>query len=121
MAQPQVMVNPLSIVTPGIFREIFQMTPEDPRVQPRDRPGQKGDGARASSAPAASVPAGALAAPGVTPEVGGSWSAETSGGAPRRSRRREQFCPVLPRARVALRPGPRSGILSLTHGTWGRT
>jgi hypothetical protein len=26
------------------------------------------------------VPEGALAAPGVTPEVGGSWSAETSGG-----------------------------------------
>jgi hypothetical protein len=79
MAKPQVMVNPLSIITPGIFREIFQMTPEDPRVQPRDRPPQKGDAARASSAPAASVPAGALAAPGVTPEVGGSWSAETSG------------------------------------------
>ena len=27
MANPQVMVNPLSIITPGIFREIFQMTP----------------------------------------------------------------------------------------------
>jgi hypothetical protein len=81
MARPQVMVNPLSIITPGIFREIFQMTPEDPRVQPRDRPGQKGDGPRASSAPAASVPGGALVAPGVTPEVGGSWSAETGSGA----------------------------------------
>ena len=79
MARPQVMVNPLSIITPGIFREIFQMTPDDPRVQPRDRPGPRGEGARASSAPAASVPGDALAAPGVAPEVGGSWSAETSG------------------------------------------
>jgi AsmA-like C-terminal region len=79
MARPEVIVNPLSIITPGIFREIFQMTPEDPRVQPRDRPVQKGEGARASSAPPASMPAGALIAPGVTPEVGGSWSAETSG------------------------------------------
>ena len=79
MARPQVIVNPLSLLTPGIFREIFQMTPEDPRVLPRDRPSPKGDGARASSAPAAGVSGDALAAPGVAPEVGGSWSAETSG------------------------------------------
>ena len=81
MARPQVIVNPLSIITPGIFREIFQMTPEDPRVQPRDRPGKKGDGSRASSVPAASLPAGPSPAPGVAPEVGGGWSAETSGSA----------------------------------------
>jgi hypothetical protein len=79
MANPQVVVNPLALLTPGIFREIFQMTPEDPRVVPRDRPSAKGDGARASSAPAAGVPGDALAAPGAAPEVGGSWSAETSG------------------------------------------
>jgi hypothetical protein len=78
MAKPQVMVNPLSIITPGIFREIFQMTPEDPRVQPRDRPAPRSDGARASSAPATSSPDAALAAPGTAPEVGGSWSAETN-------------------------------------------
>jgi hypothetical protein len=54
------------------------MTPEDPRVVPRDRPSPKGDGARASSVPAASLPGGGLAAPGIAPEVGGSWSAETS-------------------------------------------
>ena len=79
MARPEVIVNPLSLVTPGIFREIFQMTPEDPRVVPRDRPAPKGDASRASSAPAASVPGSGLTNPGVAPEVGGSWSAETSG------------------------------------------
>ena len=43
MANPQVVVNPLALLTPGIFREIFQMTPEDPRVVPRDRPIPKGE------------------------------------------------------------------------------
>ncbi|HJU31233.1 MAG TPA: AsmA-like C-terminal region-containing protein, partial [Hyphomicrobiaceae bacterium] len=28
MAKPEVLVNPLSLITPGIFREIFQMTPD---------------------------------------------------------------------------------------------
>lgn len=78
MARPQVIVNPLSLITPGIFREIFQMVPEDPRVIARERPSPRKDGARASSAPAASPPGGALPAPEVTPEVGGSWSADTS-------------------------------------------
>jgi hypothetical protein len=77
MARPQVIVNPLSLLTPGIIREIW--TTEDPRVVPRDRPGTRGDGSRASSAPAASLPVDALTAPGAAPEVGGSWSAETSG------------------------------------------
>jgi len=35
MANPQVMVNPLSFLAPGILREIFQMTPDNPRVTPR--------------------------------------------------------------------------------------
>src|SRR5262249_14082707 len=77
MARPQVIMNPLSLITPGILREIFQMTPEDPRVLPRERPGPRGDGARASSTPAASLPDGAGIFPLPTPEVGGSWSAET--------------------------------------------
>jgi hypothetical protein len=78
MARPEVVVNPLSLITPGILREIFQMTPEDPRVIPRDRPTPRGDGSRASSAPAVTPPGGASAAPGVAPEVGGSWSAESN-------------------------------------------
>lgn len=36
MSQPQVLVNPLSIVAPGIFRELFQMTNPNPKVVPRD-------------------------------------------------------------------------------------
>ena len=35
MSDPQVIVNPLSLVTPGIFREIFQMTSSDPRAAAR--------------------------------------------------------------------------------------
>ncbi len=40
MADPQVIVNPLSLVAPGITREIFQMAPDNPHVTPRaDAPG----------------------------------------------------------------------------------
>lgn len=35
MQQPQVIVNPLSMVAPGIFREIFQMTNPNTKVLPR--------------------------------------------------------------------------------------
>jgi hypothetical protein len=79
MARPDVIVNPLSLITPGIFREIFQMVPDDPRVIARERPTPpRGDSSRASSAPPASPSGGAMAAPILTPEVGGSWSAESS-------------------------------------------
>ncbi|MEQ1669623.1 MAG: AsmA-like C-terminal region-containing protein [Hyphomicrobium sp.] len=60
MADPQVLVNPLSLVAPGIFREMFQMTGQNPSVQVREE--------RAPSKPveqrvrASSVPAGASAA-----------------------------------------------------------
>ena len=36
MDRPEVIVNPLSMLAPGIFRDIFQMTPFDPKVQRRD-------------------------------------------------------------------------------------
>lgn len=36
MSSPQVLVNPLSMVAPGIFREMFQMTNPAPRVTPGD-------------------------------------------------------------------------------------
>ncbi len=54
MAGPQVIVNPLSLVAPGIFREIFQLTPQAPRVLPRSDNTQNKSGSRrtrASSAP----------------------------------------------------------------------
>lgn len=34
-SDPQVVVNPLSALTPGITRELMQMTPSNPRVTPR--------------------------------------------------------------------------------------
>ncbi len=34
MAKPQFIPNPLSLMTPGIFREIFQMAPNNPTVSP---------------------------------------------------------------------------------------
>jgi len=51
MDRPQVVVNPLSMLAPGIFREIFQMTNPNPKVLPRDEaPGANdGGGMRASS------------------------------------------------------------------------
>lgn len=36
MSQPQVLVNPLSLVAPGAFRELFQMTNQNPKVVPRE-------------------------------------------------------------------------------------
>jgi hypothetical protein len=82
MSNPQVLVNPLSILTPGITREIMQMTPENPRVVPRsDRPGARSkEGARrAPVAPtAASEPAADPVPPRPAPEVSSGWSAETS-------------------------------------------
>lgn len=68
MPDPQVIVNPLSLVAPGIFREIFQMTNPSPKVQPRsgddeDKPRRR---PRASSAP--------VMAPGTTID---GWSSET--------------------------------------------
>ena len=91
MAKPQVIVNPLSLLTPGIIREIFQMTPEDPRVRaarPAEPEGRRRHAPRARRRRAR--PASASAAPGVAPEVGGSWSAETSGPARRRRSRRRR-------------------------------
>ncbi len=35
MTAPQVVVNPMSMVAPGIFRQIFEMTPSRPQVIPR--------------------------------------------------------------------------------------
>lgn len=38
MGRPNVIINPLSMVAPGVLREIFQMVPENPRVTPSDGP-----------------------------------------------------------------------------------
>ncbi len=68
MPEPQVIVNPLSLVAPGIFREVFQMTNPSPKVQPREGDGESGRRRtpRASRAP--------VAAPGTTID---GWTSQT--------------------------------------------
>ncbi len=80
MSQPQVIVNPLSLVAPGIFREIFQLTPEAPKVLPRVEPRRSGPADRAvrsSSAPA-DARAGASRAGSTQGTNGGGWSSRTT-------------------------------------------
>ena len=68
MASPQVIVNPLSLVAPGIFREVFQMTNPAPQVLPR-----KIDAPSTRRRPAA-APDTQIAPPGTTID---GWSSET--------------------------------------------
>ena len=65
MARPEVIVNPLSLLTPGFTREIFQMTPEDLRIVPRDKPSARSEGPRAPGSGSGS-------------DAGSRWSAETA-------------------------------------------
>jgi hypothetical protein len=55
---PQLFINPLSAFAPGVVRDIIQITPEAPRVVPRDRGSGRGDPARSSSSPATGPGAG---------------------------------------------------------------
>jgi AsmA-like C-terminal region/Protein of unknown function len=89
MSDPQVLVNPLSLVAPGIFREMFQMTSQNPSVLVRDekiqaKPVQ--ERVRASSTPAGAS-AGApkrAAKPLASPNaVVDGWSSSTTGGQPK--------------------------------------
>ena len=76
MANPEVLVNPLSLVAPGIFREMFQMTPNQSVTPPRVAPQpSSGSGPRSSSSPAKTD---ARRTGSVTPEVLSGWSSETS-------------------------------------------
>lgn len=72
MERPQVFIHPLSALAPGIFREIFQLAPEQQAIYPR-QPGAKptGPGARSSSSPAS---VGTPVAPGRTIE---GWNSTT--------------------------------------------
>jgi cell division septation protein DedD len=101
LSAPQVVVNPFSLVTPGIFREIFQMAPEQFRVVPRNdapvaaNPKRSERAVRNSSTPAVPAPAPATqppatqtktsppapttrppAKPAAKPEVSSGWSSE---------------------------------------------
>ena len=59
MTRPQVLVNPLSMLTPGIFRGIMEMTSPNPQVQPLREQEPKGAASSrvraSSSAPASTV------------------------------------------------------------------
>jgi hypothetical protein len=107
MANPQVIPNPLSLMTPGFLREIFQMAPNNPTVTPERAP----QGARPAPQPqtTASPPATGPSAPqsapspepqpgkapkrsrvrakAVTPEVTDGWAATTD---PRRTKPSER-------------------------------
>lgn len=77
MSQPEVLVNPLSLVTPGIFREMFQMTPSQSVTPPRAAPQRPSTRSKSSSAPT-SAPRRRTGA--VEPEVLSGWSSETRTG-----------------------------------------
>jgi hypothetical protein len=87
MDRPQVIVNPLAMLAPGIFRDIFQMTPFDPKVQRRDdrAAGGSDDSVRASSTSVAD-PGESTDTPGtvVGSDTIDGWSSETS--SPKRKR-----------------------------------
>ena len=79
LASPQVIVNPFALVTPGIFREIMQLTPDDPRIVPREKaPVRNDSGAARSSSSAAKGSGGGST--GAGPDIGAGWSAEASDG-----------------------------------------
>ena len=75
MDRPQVIVNPLSMLAPGIFRDIFQMTPFDPKVQRRD----DDTGSAVPSRASIGDDDGVTAAPGtvIGNETIDGWSSET--------------------------------------------
>jgi len=82
MANPEVLVNPLSLVAPGIFREMFQMTPSQSVTPPRAAP-QPSTGPRSSRTPAGSK---AQRAENVSPEVLSGWSSETRSNPPTKTK-----------------------------------
>ncbi len=81
MSEPQVLVNPLSLVAPGIFRDMFQMTTANPTVQVREdkapsKPVQQR--VRASSAPAGGEVKRAPKPPPVNGDAIDGWSSTTN-------------------------------------------
>ena len=79
LSSPDIVVNPFALVTPGLLRELMQLTPEDPRVLPREKAPARNDpaAARASSA-SPKTSGGASGDAGVTPDIGAGWSAEAT-------------------------------------------
>jgi hypothetical protein len=82
MARPQVVVNPLSMLTPGIFRGIMEMTNPNPKVQPREEvpmaPAERRVRASSSSVSAGEPAKGGNVDPARAGTIDG-WSSETPG------------------------------------------
>lgn len=79
MAQPQVLVNPLSLVTFGVFREIFPMSDPNPRVRPRAAPPAKPAPAEPAKGKAKTKAKPDAKAETKSPRVLDPWSSETTG------------------------------------------
>ena len=77
MESPQVVVHPLSVIAPGIFREMFQMAPPAPSVQPRQ--GRSGSADPAGAVRSSSSPAAEAATAGaVTKNAVDGWSSQAT-------------------------------------------
>lgn len=71
LENPQLEINPFSVLTPGITREFMQITPNDPNVVPPTQPGKRGRPSR--------KPPGAASPPGGSGNsVIDGWTSETS-------------------------------------------
>lgn len=83
MAAPQVLVNPLSMFTPGILRVIMEMTNPNPQVKPmrdnRTQPAEKN--VRASSSAASSADE--------RPAIADGWSSETTTSGPSKPKKKQ--------------------------------
>lgn len=101
LAQPQFLVNPLSLLTPGFLREITEISNPSTQVTPTPQPppAPRGDGRpRASSAPVAQQPARGGSA---QPEIKGGWSSQTQPGGPRLTPARPARQPATETPRAA--------------------
>ena len=109
LAQPQVLVNPLSAVTPGIFRELMQMTNPNPKVVPRDEkaPAAPVEKRVRSTPPTAAEPSRAAEPqrPKVGAQTGGGWTSEVS----------PSLAPVPPQPQPAKRPAKKP-VLATPEG-----
>ena len=83
MANPDVLVNPLSGIVPGILRETQQLTPDSYKITPcSDRvvPFSRPDAARSSSAAPAAAGSGPAVSPrAARPDVITDWSSDARG------------------------------------------
>lgn len=80
LSRPEILVNPLSVAVPGIFRELMQMTNPNPRVVPREEkaPPAPVEKRTRATTPEAVAPQRATeparGAPG--PQTGGGWTSQ---------------------------------------------